>query len=135
MTGKNDKFLAHCSMDTSKNIVEQQDIIIKELCATYNLSIGDVVEIAPLSENVSFSIKPIRDKTVKIKRQFREMFIHSLNGVMCLTIDEMRNSPQAMGTNRDVIELLDENRSKIVDSFVDLIEPLRIIWNITKECQ
>lgn len=137
-----DYFLAHCPMDPSLSAIDQKSAIIKYLGTTYSIAETDILSVIPMDENPTFSIKPVHDRldlnafiifSVHLKKRAKSNLVNR-RGTTWLTIAEMKKRPEAMGTNRDVINMLEELSPKLSDSFEDSIGPLHIIWNITKAC-
>lgn len=138
-----DYFLAHCAMDPKLSAADQKDTIIKYLRASYSISDTDVVSVIPMAEEPTFSIKPVHDKIelngfiifqIRLRKKVKQN-LANFKGAEWLTIEEMKARPEAMGTNLDVINMLEELRPRLTDSFEDFIGPLHVIWNITKDCE
>lgn len=142
MTENKGNFLIHCSMDPELSADNQKNLIINYLATTYNVQKKHVENITPLSKEPFFSIKPIHGETkqngfiffqVKLKKAQKDKLIkHS--DVSWISIREMEGKPDLMGRNQDIIIALNENKTKIADSFGDSYGPLHIIWNITNQC-
>lgn len=142
MTEKKGNFLIHCEMNPENDVYEQNDLIINYLATTYNVQKRYVTDILPLSKEPFFSIKPIHGETkqngfiffqVKLKKKAKQNLINHLDGSW-KSIREMEEQPDLMGRNQDIVMALNENKTKIIDSFGDSYGPLHIIWNITNEC-
>lgn len=140
LTGS-DYFLPHSNMDKTKEISEQRENIIQCL-QDFNISEKDILEIKPVDNEVHFSIKPIHDNLqmnafvfydVSIKIQSRSKLISENSKRKWLTIDEMKSKPEALSSNKDVINLL-EALPKPNESFSNVLGDIRIIWNITSKC-
>jgi len=121
---------------------EQRNTIINYLRATYPINENDVLSVIPMEETPTFSIKPVHDRvdlnafiifSVRLKKRAKSNLVNG-RGTTWLTIADMKARPEAMGTNRDVINMLESVSAKLTDSFEDSIGPLHIIWNITKQC-
>ena len=142
MTEKNGNYLVHCDMDPFKGVDEQRESIINYLANTYNIHKNHIVDVIPLSGNPFFSIKPIHEKPtqnafvffqIKLKKKAKQS-LSTHKDVSWKSIQEMEDMPELMGRNQDIVMALNENKTKIFDSFDDYRGPLHIIWNITNKC-
>lgn len=142
MTEKRGNYLIHCDIDLEMTIEEQKSTIINYLASTYSVPTNQVVDIFPLSQELFFSIKPIHNVEtqngfvfyqVKLKRRSKQRLLNHKDTTW-KTIQEMEASPELMGKNQDIVFALNENKTKISDSFEDSYGPIHIIWNITKKC-
>ena len=142
MTEKNGNFLIHCKMDSQKTAVEQKEHIINYLANTYAIQINRILDILPFSEEPFFSIKPVHGETkqngfiffqIRLKKDAKTPLINRQD-VAWISIQEMEALPDLMGRNQDIVMALNENKTRIIDSFGDTYGPLHVIWNITKEC-
>jgi len=142
MTEKKGNYIIHCDMDANLSAADQKDLIINYLATTYSVPKKTVVDIIPLSEEPFFSIKPIHGETtqngfiffqVKLKKKIKQN-LSSHKSATWKSIHEMEGDAELMGKNQDIVMALNENKTRIVDSFEDSYGPLHIIWNITKAC-
>lgn len=142
LTSKDNYFLAHCPMQPTLTAAQQRDAIINYLQTEYPLEKGDILDAIPMAEEPTFSIKPVHNSldshafivfSIRLKKRAKSKLIN-MPGSKWMTIPEMREHPMAMGTNRDVIDMVDRLSPYLNDSFYDNIGPLHIIWNITCSC-
>lgn len=143
MTEKQGNYLIHCDMDPYKRIEEQEENIINYLATSYDIQKNHIVEIIPLSRELFFSIKPVRNEEtqngfiffqIKLKKKAKQDLTNHRNACW-ITIQEMEGNAELMGRNQDIIMALNEIKTKIEDSFDDTAHgPMHIIWNITKKC-
>lgn len=142
MTEKQGNYLIHCDMDSYKEIDEQRENIINYLATTYSIMKNQIEDVLPLSREPFFSIKPIHGETtqngfvffqIKLKKKAKQN-LTSHRDVAWKSIQEMEGMPELMGRNQDIVMALNENKTRIVDSFEDLYGPIHVIWNITKKC-
>lgn len=103
---------------------------------------NQIEDVLPLSREPFFSIKPIHGETtqngfvffqIKLKKKAKQN-LTSHRDVAWKSIQEMEGMPELMGRNQDIVMALNENKTRIVDSFEDLYGPIHVIWNITKKC-
>lgn len=141
LTG-NDYFLPHCHLNENRDIYQQNKNIMQSLQKDFNIREKDIVKIIPIDETIHYSIKPIHETVqmnafvfydVKLKEQSKDKFITETDKRKWVSIDQMKDTPSAMSTNRDVIEML-ESFSIPNDSFVNVLGEIKIIWNITSKC-
>ena len=141
LTGK-DYFLPHCTMNECGTMFEQNENIIQCLYSDFKIQERDILEIKAVDEQVHYSIKPIHNNLqmnafvfydVLIKIQSKEKLIQNNNKRWWHTIAAMKKKPEAMSTNKDVINLLEELPAP-KDSFVNVLGNIKIIWNITSKC-
>lgn len=142
MTEKKGNFLVHCKMEPDKTTAEQKEHIINYLATSYDVQTNRVLDIAPFSEEPFFSIKPVHGETrqngfiffqIRLKKDAKTPLVNRQD-VAWLSIREMEEQPDLMGRNQDIVMALNENKTRIIDSFGDTYGPLHIIWNITKDC-
>lgn len=142
MTEKSGNFLVHCQMEPNKTAAEQSEHIINYLATSYDVQANRVLDVVPFSEQPFFSIKPVHGETrqngfiffqIKLKKDAKTPLINCRD-VAWLSIREMEEQPDLMGRNQDIVMALNENKTRIIDSFGDTYGPLHIIWNITKDC-
>lgn len=142
MTEKSGNFLVHCQMEPDKTAAEQSEHIINYLATSYDVQANRVLDVVPFSEQPFFSIKPVHGETrqngfiffqIKLKKDAKTPLINRRD-VAWLSIREMEEQPDLMGRNQDIVMALNENKTRIIDSFGDTYGPLHIIWNITKDC-
>lgn len=142
MTESKGNFLIHCKMEPQAEANKQKEPIINYLATTYNVQKKCIIDISPLSDEPFFSIKPIRGEIkqngfiffqVKLKKSTKQQLLNHTK-TSWKSIREMEGQPDLMGRNQDIVMALDENKTKIVDSFEDAYGPLHIIWNITDTC-
>lgn len=128
------RYISRCHRRTSHNV--------NYLATTYSVQKNRIVDIIPLSDTLFFSIKPIHGETkqngfvffqIKLKKTLKQDMLNHRDAVW-KSIQEMEELPDLMGRNQDIAMALNENKTKIVDSFENTYGPLHIIWNITKEC-
>lgn len=145
--GKNEHayFLPYCSMDKRNTIQYQSERIKSFLSGRYGLKKQDILEVIDLSEEPTFSIKSTRSGNAEEQHAFaffriclvpdaKKMFNDNEDGGW-YTINDLKENPQAVERNGDVINKLDECPEYIADSFEGKRRPpLKIIWNITKKC-
>lgn len=138
----NDYFLPHCNMDKNLAIDAQEKIIIQNLQKDFNIKEADVIEVIPVDGDVYYSIKPIHGSIkmnafvfydITIKEHAKDKLIQQNNNRRWISIDKMKKTTDAMSTNKDVIELLEDFPAP-KESFVNLLGDLKIIWNITSKC-
>lgn len=141
-TEKCGNFLIHCEMEPGKEVIEQKESIINYLVATYDVQKNHIRDILPLSEAPFFSIKPVHGETqqngfilfqVKLKKNAKQQLLNRQD-ISWKSIQEMGELPDLMGRNQDIVMALNENKTRIEDSFEDNHGTLHIIWNITKDC-
>ena len=137
-----DYFLPHCVLNPENEIDEQHDSIIDSLRNNFEIRPNDVVKIIPIDNTVHYSIKPVHDKIqlnafvfydIEIKEQIKDELTQTGKDFQWMTLHEMKESADAMSTNKDVITLL-ESFPVPKDSFVNPFGNIKIIWNITKSC-
>ena len=142
MTEKPGNYLIHCEMIPQNDVQGQKDGIINYLMQTYNVQKNDIKEILPLSAEPFFSIKPIHGEEVqngfiffqiRLKKRSKQQLVNHRDAEW-KTIQEMEAMPELMGRNQDIVMALNDNKTKISDSFEDFYGPIHIIWNITKKC-
>lgn len=141
LTGQ-DYFLPHCNLSPEKPINQQNRNITESLQREFNIKTRDIVKITPVDNIVHYSIKPIHDTIqmnayvfydIKIKEEAKERLTEKNQNRKWESISNMRKVPSAISTNKDVIEIL-EKFPVPNDSFVNMLEDIRIIWNITNAC-
>lgn len=142
MTERQGNYIVHCNMDPSMTVFEQKAGIINYLATSYNIHRNQIVDVAPLALEPFFSIKPIHGIEtqnafvffqIKLKKKTKQDLLNHRD-VTWKTIQEMEGMPELMGRNQDIVMALNENKTKIADSFEDSRGPIHIIWNITKQC-
>lgn len=142
MTEKKGNFLIHCKMEPDRTAVEQREYIINYLATSYDIQTNCVLDVEPFSEEPFFSIKPVHRETrqngfiffqIRLKKDVKTSLINRRD-VAWISIREMEEQPDLMGRNQDIVMALNENKTRIVDSFGDTYGPLHVIWNITKDC-
>lgn len=139
-------FLPYCSMNEKSSIDYQVGRIKKFLCSHYKLNREDILDIISLSEVPIYSIKSTRSGKAEAQHAFvfyriclmpsaKHIFNNYDYGQWC-TIEELKKNPEAIERNSDIIGKLDECQGDyIAESFEGRKKPpLKIIWNITKEC-
>lgn len=135
-------FLPHCAMDQNLTIYDQKENIIQSLNDHFDIKRKHIIDVRPADENVHFSIKPIHERIqmnafvffdVTLKEKYKNNLTQQTSTRKWFSIEEMKNSTEAMSTNKDVIELLEKIPSP-KESFVDLLGDIKIIWNITSKC-
>lgn len=142
MTERQGNYIVHCDMDSSVTVFEQKTGIINYLATSYNIQRNQIVDVTPLMVEPFFSIKPIHGIEtqnafvffqIKLKKKTKQDLLNHRD-VTWKTIQEMEGMPELMGRNQDIVMALNENKTKIADSFEDSRGPIHIIWNITKQC-
>lgn len=139
-------FLPYCSMNEKSAIEYQEDKIRTYLCSHYRLNREDILDIVSLSDRPIYSIKSTRLGKAEAQHAFvfyhiclmpsaRHVFNNYDYGQWC-TIEELKKNPEAIERNGDIIGKLDECQGDyIAESFEGRRKPpLKIIWNITKDC-
>lgn len=136
-----DNFLPHGNMDSNLEIDKQGQNVLQCLSDEFKISQKDVLKIWATDEKVYFSIKPIHGTIqmnafvfydVSIKADTKQKAL-SRNRKRWFTIEEMKQNPDAISINSDVIGLL-ENLPNPRESFVNILGDIKIIWNITSKC-
>lgn len=142
MTEKQGNFLIHCDMIPDKNANEQKENIINYLATSYSIQKNQIIDISPLSSEPFFSIKPIHGEAtqngfiffqVKLKKRAKQDLVNHRDSSW-KSIREMEEMPELMGRNQDIIMALNDNKTRITESFGDSYGPIHIIWNITNVC-
>lgn len=142
MTERHGNYIVHCDMEPSMTVYDQKAGIINYLATSYSVHRNQIVDVVPLTSEPFFSIKPIHGIEtqnafvffqIKLKKKAKQDLL-SHPDVTWKTIQEMEEMPELMGRNQDIVMALNENKTKIVDSFEDSRGPVHIIWNITKQC-
>lgn len=137
-----DYFLPHCAMTVDANLDEQENNILQALHDDFGIQEGDVLTTKLLTDQVYFSIKPIHGSVkmnayafydVEIKVQAKAKISETDSRRSWMSLSRMRQKPEALVTNKDVIDLLD-TFPKPKDSFVNVLGNISLIWNITSNC-
>lgn len=137
-----DYFLPHCNMNSETSVYNQKENILQSLYDDFGIQEKNILNIKPIDDQVYFSIKPIHGRIqmnayvfydVEIKIQAKKKLIESNDRRNWISLQSMRTNPNAIGTNKDVIDLL-EDFSKPKESFVNILGNFNIIWNITSHC-
>ena len=138
---KTDSFLVYCKMDSHKTISEQTDVIKKYLNGTFGFELADIFDVIPLGEEPFFTVKPVYSEirsnafmlyTVQLNDRVKDKVDEE--NYIWRSIDDMKNDPEAMKLNYDIIDKLDSKRDELTGSFQVQNSDLHIIWNITKAC-
>lgn len=136
-----DNFLPHGNMDKNFEIDKQGANILQSLSDEFKISQKDILKIWPVDNKVYFSIKPIHGTIqmnafvfydINIKANTKAKVLNK-NRKRWFTIEEMKQNPDAISVNSDVIGLL-EGLPNPRDSFVSILGDVKIIWNITSKC-
>lgn len=137
-----DYFLPHSSLDPTKEISEQNTKLIQCLNNDFSIAEKNISKIKVIDDQVHFSIKPIHGTQqmnafvfydVFLKIQSKAKITQNNTKRFWLTIDEMKKKPEALSTNKDVIQMLEELPT-IQDSFTNELGDIKVIWNITSVC-
>ncbi len=129
-------------MNPDKEVNEQQESIKNYLATSYNVPKNQITDIIPFSAEPFFTIKPIHGEVtqngfvffqIKLKKKAKQNLTNHCH-VSWMTIQKMEGTPELMGRNQDIVMALNENQTKISDSFEDSNGPIHVIWNITKVC-
>lgn len=137
-----DYFLPHCSMDKNRTIYDQEESIIQKLKTAFNIKETDIISVKPVDEEVHFSIKPVHGSVkmnafvfydVAIKEHAKNKLIQENDNRRWVSINKMKKTADAMSTNKDVIDLL-EDFTNPKESFINPFGDIKIIWNITSKC-
>ncbi len=137
-----DYFLPHCSLDKNLAINEQDKNIIQKLQKDFSIKETDIIGIKPIDEMVHHSIKPVHGDLkmnafvfydISIKEQAKDKLIQESEKRRWVSIDKMKKNADAMSTNKDVIDLLNDFGSP-KESFINPLGNFKIIWNITSRC-
>lgn len=137
-----DYFLPHCSMTIDATLYEQQNNLYQCLHDDFGILEKDIIKLQLLEDKIYYSIKPIHGRVqmngyafydVEIKVQAKAKILELDGRRRWMSLNNMRQTPDALATNKDVIDLLD-SFPKPKESFVNLLGDLSIIWNITSSC-
>ena len=137
-----DFFLPHCNLNKKLAINEQKSNLIQSLQDNFGIKENSIIKVTPIDEKIHYSIKPIRGSIqmnafvfydVFIKEQDKEKLITQSDKRRWSSIDQMKKNTIAMSTNKDVIDLL-EDFPNPVESFINMLGNIKIIWNITSKC-
>lgn len=137
-----DYFLPHCKMNKNLTIDDQEANIIQTLKKDFNIKETDIISVKPIDDEVHFSIKPVHDSVkmnafvfydISIKEQAKNRLIQENDNRRWVSINKMKKTTDAMSTNKDVIDLL-EDFATPKESFVNPFGDIKIIWNITSKC-
>lgn len=137
-----DYFLPHCSLIPSATVYEQSENIIQSLHDDFQIQARYVRQIIPIDDQIYFSIKPIHTQIqmnayvfydVEIIAEAKEKLIEPNERRRWMSLDAMKRTPDAVATNKDVIDLLSDF-PKPKESFINLLGNINIIWNITSAC-
>lgn len=139
---REDTFLSHVEMMPDKGIEEQKEVIQGELLDEYNINQQDILKITEIENDFLYSIKPVHGKmemnafafyVVRLNASVKSRLLGN-SGIKWMTLEEMHDDPYAMSVNKDVIDYLLAHKFAIKDSFIDFVDDVRVIWNITNKC-
>ena len=137
-----DYFLPHCAMTIDGTLYEQQNNLYQCLHDDFGILEKDIIDLKLLEDKIYYSIKPIHGRVqmngyaffdVEIKIQAKAKVLESDDRRKWMSLNNMRCTPDALASNKDVIDLLD-SFPKPKESFINLLGDLSIIWNITSSC-
>ncbi len=135
-------FLPHCNLDNKHTINQQNENLLQSLQEKFGIKENSIIRVTPVDEKIHYSIKPIHGSIQMnafvfydafIKEQDKEKLISQNDKRRWASIDQMKKNTVAMATNKDVIDLL-EDFPNPVESFINVLGNIKIIWNITSKC-
>lgn len=139
---REDTFLSHAEMMPDKGISEQAEVVQGELLDEYNINQQDILKITEIENEFLYSIKPVHGKlemnafafyVVRLNASVKSRLLNN-SDIKWMTLEEMQNDPYAMSVNKDVIDYLLVHKYAITDSFINFVDDVRVIWNITNKC-